>query len=211
MAGRTARIIAGMTGLITWTALALQLALLVGRLTGDGHSLGFALWRFVGYFTILINFLVAIVSSAMALWPGGRLAGPRARLMTASAIALVGIVYSIALRHIWSPTGWQKVADHGLHDATPLLFLAAWLIFPHGSLRWRDALWAAAPPLAYGTYALSRGAADGWYAYYFLDPTQLPWPILLSNLGLLLVAFIAAGLLLVGADRLLARRAVSSG
>jgi hypothetical protein len=209
MPSRNARIAAAAVALIAWAALALQFVLFVELTARQGHGLAFASWRYIGYFTILINFLVAIVASAMALRPAGHLAGPRARLMSASAIALVGIVYSIALRHIWSPTGWQKVADHALHDATPVLFLAAWLLFPHGGLRWRDGLWAAVPPLAYCIYALARGATDGWYAYYFLDPKQLPWPILLSNMSLLLAAFIAAGLLLVGADRLLARRAIS--
>ena len=200
-----ARTIAAITALVAWTALGLQLMLIVGNLTGVGHSTAFAIWRFVGYFTILTNLGMAIVASAMALRPESALAGPRTRLAAASAMALVGIVYSLALRHIWNPTGWQKIADHALHDATPLLFLVAWLLFPHGNLRWRDSLWAAAPAFAYWVYALARGAVDGWFAYYFLDPTQLPWVILLSNVGLLLTAFIAAGLLLTAADRAMGR------
>lgn len=210
MPTRNARIAAAVTAIVGWTALLLQLVLIVERMEAQGHGLAFALWRFAGYFTILTNLGVAIVASFMALRPASGFAGPRARLTAASAIALVGIVYSIALRQIWSPTGWQKVADHALHDVTPILFLIAWLLFPHGDLRWRDGLWATVPALAYCVYSFSRGAADGWYPYYFLDPTQLPLVFLLSSIALLFLAFLAAGLLLTGADRAMRRRAVSA-
>jgi hypothetical protein len=39
-------------------------------------------------------------------------------------IAIVGIVYSFALRHIWDPQGLQKIADMLLHDSLPVLYVA---------------------------------------------------------------------------------------
>ena len=186
-------------------ALVLQLVLIVHLLTAQGHGPVFALWRFVGYFTILTNVGVAIVASFMALRPASRFAGPRARLIAATAIVVVGVVYSVALRHAWQPKGWQMVTDHALHDVTPLLFLLAWLLFPHGGVRWRDGLWATVPAFAYCAYSFSRGAVDGWYPYYFLDPTQLPLVFLLSSIALLFFAFLAAGLLLTGVDRAMGR------
>ena len=106
-----------MTALVAWAALALQLAIITSSLTGAGASTAFSVWRFLGFFTVLTNLAVAIVASAMAWWPTSNLAGPRSRLMTATAILLVGIIYSVALRSVWDPQGWQAVADHALHDA----------------------------------------------------------------------------------------------
>ena len=206
MPTRNARIAAALAAIVAWAALVLQLALMVHRIEAQGHSLAFALWRYVGYFTILTNTGGAIVATLMALRPASRLAGPRARLIAATAIIAVGIVYSVALRHAWQPNGWQTVADHALHDVTPFLFLIAWLLFPHGSLRWRDGLSATVPALAYCAYTFSRGAMDGWYPYYFLDPTQLPLVFLLSSMAILFFVFLIIGMLLAAADRVKVRR-----
>lgn len=198
-----ARGVALATALVAWAGLALQLSIIVERMAAEG--LGAALWRFFGYFTLLTNLMVAVVAGAMALAPESRLAGPRARLAALASILLVGLLYTMLLRHIWSPTGWQKVADHALHDAAPLLFLLAWILARHGGLAWRDALWALVPGALYVAYALARGAADGWYAYWFLNPQSLGWGRLALSLALLAPAFLLAGIILVGLDRKLAR------
>jgi hypothetical protein len=195
------RAVAGAAALAAWLALGLQLALLLREMAGEGVVAG--LWRYVGFYTILTNLAVAVVASLMALRPS--LAGPRLRLATATAIAFVGIVYSVALRALWHPTGWQAVSDHALHDVSPLLFVAAWLLSGHGSLRWRDALWTLAPPLAYCLYALARGAADGWYAYWFLNPRQMALPALATSIALLAVAALVLGLVMTAIDRWLGR------
>ncbi len=206
MASTLARLCAALTAIIAWTGLAIQLALLIGQFEAQGLGPASALWRFLGFFTILTNSAVALVATVMALRPDSWLAGPRSRMVTASAILLVGIVYSLALRHIWSPEGFQLLVDHMLHDATPLLFALSWLLFPHEGLNWRQGFWAAVPPLAYCVYAFARGAVDGWYAYYFLDPTQMTFGLLASSMALLLAGFVVVGMVLVAIDRLLARR-----
>lgn len=193
---------AGVTAVVGWAALALQLALIVRNL---GLSIG--LWRFVGFFTILTNMLAASVATAMALGRTGGLTGSRARLAAASAILLVGIVYSVALRSLWNPQGLQKLADIALHDATPILFVASWLLAPHGDLRMRDLGWALAWPSAYALYALARGAMDGWYAYWFLDPTRQSPSELAVSMAVILAAVALVAAQLIGADRLLARLA----
>jgi hypothetical protein len=120
------RSIAFVTALLVWAALGIQLAILVRQFAGQGLGAGEAAWRFFGFFTILTNIAVAITASAMALRPESRPAGPRVRTAVAVSIALVGIVYSLALRNVWDPQGWQAVVDHALHDAAPLLFLLVW-------------------------------------------------------------------------------------
>ena len=200
--------------LIGFSALALQYGIIVVKEAAaglaPGPALASGLWRFVGYFTILGNIFAAVVALAMALAPQSAPAGPRVRFSAAVAILLIGIVYSLLLRHVWNPTGWQAVADHALHDVLPPLFLIAWALFPHGGLAFRDALWAMVPPLLYLAYALARGAYDGWYAYWFLDPTKLGAAHMALSAVLLAAGFLIVGLALVALDRFLARRGAAA-
>jgi hypothetical protein len=202
--GRWARGAAALTAVAAWAGLAIQLVLILHTMAAEGVVA--ALWRYLGFFTILTNLGVAIVASAMALTPAARLSGPSARLVTVAAIVFVGITFSVALRGTWSPTGWQGVANHLLHDATPLLFLLAWTLFGHGTLKWRDAGWTLIPPGLYCLYALARGAADGWYAYWFLDPAKLGLAKLSLSIAILLAALLVIAFLLVAADKWLGRR-----
>jgi hypothetical protein len=199
------RIIAAVAALVGWAGLVLQLVLIVRNL---GLPLG--LWRFFGFFTILTNLGAAIVVTAIA---GGRvrgLGGGRAQLMAATSIIMVGIVYAVALRDLWSPTGLQKVADVALHEATPLLWLLLCLAGPPRHLAWREIGWALIPPAAYFFYALGRGAIDGWYAYWFLNPAQQDVVDLLATVVIMLVGFsvLAAALLAIGRWRAGPSRAV---
>ena len=50
--------------------------------------------------------------------------------------------------------------------------MIVWILAPNGSLGRRDFAWALVPPVLYAAYAMVRGAMDGWYAYWFLDPSQ---------------------------------------
>ncbi len=197
-----ARFLYLITALVAWVALAVQFWLLARTITAEGASLGFALWRFLGFFTILTNSAIAIASTILCIAPRSTLLTARSKLSLATAIALVGIVYSIALRSIWNPQGLQAVVDHALHDATPVLFVAAWLADRHGTPRWSDSFWTVAFPAAYCAYAMTRGAVDGWYAYYFLDPGKLPGGQFVLNIAGLLAVVIVIALVLVALKRL---------
>ncbi|HMI39899.1 MAG TPA: Pr6Pr family membrane protein [Sphingomicrobium sp.] len=192
--GAAARLVAGVCAVVVWAALALQL-----KLIADNLGFGLGVWRYFGYFTILTNIGVALVATAVALGWRNALAGPRARFLAATSIVLVGLVYSIALRSEWNPTGLQKVADFALHDASPLLFIMVWILAPNGTLGRRDFWWALAPPSLYAVYALARGAVDGWYAYYFFDPNTQSLTQIAVSIGILVGSFavIAAVLLVV--------------
>ena len=194
-----ARVLAAAAALVGWAGLALQLFLMV-RSMGAGP----ALWRFFGFYTILTNIGAATVASAVVLRCGNSLAGARARLLAATSIIMVGIVYSVALRALWSPTGFQKVADLLLHDAAPLLWALFWLVGPHVRRTWHEVAWALLPPLAYCAYALARGAVDGWFAYWFLDPAQQSPSELAASILILLLAFSVLAILLVAVDQSLA-------
>ena len=200
---KLARAFAILSAITTWAALLLQLVLIIRQLTAQGETVSFAIWRYFGFFTVLTNVLVALVATAMAMnwlrYPSAKL-----RLATVTAIALVGLVYSIALRNIWQPEGWQAVADHGLHDASPLLFLAAWWFSPHLHLNWKDVLWATLFPTIYCAYALLRGSFDGWYAYWFFNPDNMSFVQLLGVAALLLLVVLGVATVFVGIDRWLA-------
>ncbi|WP_447762327.1 Pr6Pr family membrane protein [Sphingopyxis panaciterrae] len=204
--GKGARTLYGIAALAAWGALVLQLSLSLSVAPEAGQSVAAALWRFLGFFTVLTNGFVAVVATAVVLAPHHRLASTRMRFMALVSIAIVGIVYSLALRHIWDPQGWQAVADHALHDAVPLLFILAWLVAPHGGLGWRNIGWGVVPGLLYVIYAFARGAIDGWYAYYFLDPRALGWPALFGNVAAILAGVLIVALLFVAIDKLLATR-----
>ena len=202
MRGPAIRIIAAIAALSGWAGLVLQLWLLIS-------AMGFVngLWRFVGFFTILTNILAAVVATAVALGGDKGLSGARARLMAATSILMVGLVYSLALRALWSPTGLQKVADVLLHDATPLVWLALWLFAPHPRLAWREIGWALVLPTFYVVYAIGRGMMDGWYAYWFLNPAAQSPVELLVSISVLLCAFVLMAAALIWVDRRLANGA----
>lgn len=90
---------------------------------------------FFGYFTIVTNIAVATISTALYVRPSATMASSTARHAILCAIAIVGLTYSIALRSVWNPTDWQKLADFVLHDISPLLYAPAWLSAPHPGLR----------------------------------------------------------------------------
>lgn len=195
------RALAGASALAAWGSLALQLSLIVPEM---GWAAG--LWRFFGYFTILTNLGVAVVATAMVLGVRRGPAGPKARLVMAAGIAFVGIAYWALLARNWSPQGWQLAADIGLHTLVPLLFVAIWWGARDGSLGKRDALAAMAWPVGYAVYALARGAGDGWYAYWFLDPAAQGWGGTAASIALLAAVFAALAWLLVRLDRAVASK-----
>lgn len=185
---RVARGVAAVLALVGWGALVLQFLIFSNRV-----GIGLASWRFIGFFTVLSNIGIAVIATAIALGRGNRLTRPRARLMGLTAIITVGFVYSLLLRSLWNPTGLQKLADAALHDWTPILFAALWGLMPHGDLKWSDMKWALAPPALYLAYVMARGALDGWYPYYFINPTlQTPTELAAGILGTLFV-FAAVG------------------
>ncbi len=183
------RTLAGLAAAIGWAGLILQFWLIVSAM-----GLAEGSWRFLAFFTILAHLGAALVATAVAAGSAGALARPKARFVAATSIALVGLVYSLWLRTTWDPQGLQKLADIALHDAVPVLFVSMWLAGLHEQLKWRDIGWALVPPALYCLYALARGAADGFYPYWFLNPAiQAPVETAVSTAMLLLaVAVIAA-------------------
>ena len=186
---RGGRAVASILAIVAWAGLALQFLIFAQRV-----GLGLATWRFVGFFTILSNIGIASVATAIGLGRDNWLTGSKARLMGLTAIITVGFVYSLLLRSLWNPVGLSKLADAILHDWTPMLFATLWAFMPHGELKWGDVKWALMPPVLYLVYAMARGAFDGWYPYYFLNPRlQTPTQLAIGILGTLIVFAVVGG------------------
>lgn len=187
--------------LITWFAIILQL-----YLTNDTYLNVFS------YFTILSNTLIALSLTFIIVSPQSRLGRYFSTVSVQSAIALyifiVGLVYNLVLRGIWEPKGWQLIADNLLHVAVPVLYVLYWLVFiPKGQLNWKDGMVWAYFPLAYLIYSLIRGHFMGWYPYPFLNVSKFGYTKVLVNSGLMVIAFIVVGLLLIVLNRWLAKKA----
>lgn len=103
---------------LVWFAVFLQLYLIVINRTA---SVTETIIRFLSYFTILTNILVALFFTAHIM-PGKRSMFwffSRSATAITVYITVVGLVYQVLLRRLWSPTGLQWVADELLHSVVP--------------------------------------------------------------------------------------------
>lgn len=197
--------------LLGWTGLALQLWFSIRTAQDKGGTTLDGLWLFLGFYTILTNLLVVGVLTAAALRAHGTvgrfLLRPGVQTAAAMSIVIVGLIYNLMLRQLWSPTGWLLVADAIVHDAMPLLYLLYWwLAVPKAGLRWSHVLVWQSYPAGYFAYVLIRGAVSGWYPYPFVDVGALGYVQVLIDAIVVLVAFVAVALLLVALGRWQARR-----
>lgn len=203
-----------MSAIVGWSALALQLYLLIVINIEKGVPGIVGVMKFFDYFTILSNVLVATVFTTVLLQQrdaGSFFAHPRVKTGVATYIFITGLIYFFILRHTWNPTGLSLVADVLLHYVMPVLYGIEWLFFtPKGFLRWENAIRWLVFPLAFVVWALFWGAIFGFYPYPFIDVAKLGYPQVLLNSFFMAIGFLVVGLLLVAIDRWLSRNAQPS-
>ena len=189
-----------------WAGLSIQLYLILYlRFTLEASLMG-GLVSFFSYFTVLSNTLVAAVltceltsrESATRRW----FLQPWVSSGVMVSIVVVGVAYSLLLRHLWHPEGWQFLADELMHDVMPLLYLAYWwFCVPKGTLRLRHiGLWVIYP-IIYFVYVLFRGHALAVYPYPFINVDTLGYPQVLINASGVLAGFVASALIVLWLDR----------
>jgi hypothetical protein len=202
-----ARLIPGLGATVLAASIVSQGWLSVQGAMAEGETPAVGVWRYLCYFTVLTNALVAVVLARAALRPGDRsgINAPRFELLAATSILFVGAVYNALLASQWDPQGLQKFNDDVLHIWSPLGFTLFWVLRERGALSWRDALFAAIWPLLYSLYGLTRGAFDGFYPYFFMNPAAMPWLDVVRNMAGLVLAFIVGALVLIAVDRTIAR------
>lgn len=208
------RILAGLFAIVGSLSLILQFGLHMNSPIAQDLAFAERFVRFFSYFTVATNIIVVVTLAAIAFFPrtgfGRFFARPTVQAAVASYISIVGIVYSLFLRDVWDPQGWQAVADHALHDVMPILYVVYWFAFApkHDIALSSPVKWLAYPAI-YIVYSLIRGAFVGWYPYWFVDVTQLGYPSALTNTALVFVAFIVFGLIYAALAKALARTANS--
>ncbi|KJZ57503.1 Pr6Pr family membrane protein [Pseudomonas marginalis] len=194
-----------------WAGLAIQQYLIFYSRWTSGASLLGGLINFFSFFTVLTNTLAVVVLSYA--WVNRDSAAkrfflaPRVSSGIAVSIVVVSLAYNLLLRHLWSPSGFQFIADELLHDVMPVLFLIYWWrCVPKGHLRFRHIGAWVIYPLVYFAYVLLRGDLLGQYQYPFIDVSTLGYPQVFVNAGGILLGFVLIALAVVGLDRLIKPR-----
>ena len=195
------------SALAGWVGLAIQQYLILYSRWDAGASLLGGLISFFSFFTVLTNTLVVVVLSYALVSRDSAakrffLAPPVSSAIAASII-VVSLAYNLLLRHLWSPQGFQFIADELLHDVMPVLFVVYWWrCVPKGFLRLKHiGAWVIYPVL-YFAYVLLRGHLLGQYQYPFIDVDTLGYPQVFVNAGGILVGFIVIALAVVGLDKI---------
>ena len=193
----------GVIAVTGWTGVLLQLWIAAAAAAGQQQApLQGVLWALC-YFTVLTNILVSITASAVALGHRGRLTGSSALAAVAVYIGVVGLIYSLLLRSLWSPLGVHRLADQILHDVTPVLYVAWWAVCaPKARLAWAAAVRWLAYPLAYILFSVVLGALTGRYLYPFADIGVRGVGAVVRNGLLMLVLFAGLGCAAVAYSRL---------
>ncbi|CUK26194.1 hypothetical protein TA5114_02001 [Cognatishimia activa] len=186
-------------------ALALQTYI---DITKEGDQLLAAIWSQARYFTNLMMFSVGIFFAIQ--FANRRLAGPGWSTALTVWIVLVGIVYHVLLSSTHHPEGGDIVVNLFQHTIVPIAALVFWLAFANKQgLTFKHPLIWLACPIGYVAFVLLRGAFDGTYPYFFLNPKDIGWPGVSAYVVGLGVLFYVSGAILVGIARVMGRGAVS--
>ncbi len=184
---------------IGWITIILQFILM---LQNSENSVSETIIRFFSYYTILTNILVACCFTAAALKGEGDkqsfFTKPGVLAATLVYITIVGAVYNLVLRKLWTPTGLQYLVDESLHTVIPLLYIAFWLIVAvKDGLNWRSIFAWLIYPLGYFLFILIRGTISGFYPYPFIDVVELGWNKVIANSLFITGAFIILSLFII--------------
>lgn len=209
----------------------------VDRASRASQDLELVLKNYFSLFTIVSSLLSVVVLVAAASWAQRHTGTSREPLAIALGLAIVagpvfllGIVYNVLLRGIPSAAALGDSAGIGLldsyaaevlHVVMPIYFLLDLLLAPRRrGLPWWSLGVLVAYPLGWVTYTMVRGLRvanpDGseswWYPYPFLDPHNGGYASAFAYIGVMLVAFIAIGVVIIVIGRYRERRAsVRSG
>lgn len=173
------------------------------------RSLPDTLVYFWTFFTHLTN--LWLVLTYVAVLSGRNWLGwfrrPVIMASAAAFITLVMLYYHFMLAPTLKMEGALAVATWLLHYVAPILYLVWWALFaPHGVLRFKHIALMLLPGIAYVAWVLLRGAVVGEYPYDILDANKLGYGGVAIGVGVLLVAVSIFSIILVLADKQLARR-----
>ncbi len=187
---------------IGWFAIITQFFLMFhNRQTGISEMI----IRFFSFFTILTNILVALYFTTatfkLKIIPFKWLLSKGALTAITAFIIIVGLVYQIALRHIWQPAGLQRIVDELLHTIIPLYVFIYWCCnINKNDLQLKPIFSWILYPLFYIVFLLFRGNLSGFYPYPFLNVSDIGYDQTLINIAIVFGATLSmlTILLLIG-------------
>jgi hypothetical protein len=191
-----------------WVAVIFQFYLIIVHRTSPVLE---TIANYFGYFTILTNLLVAFCYSTRLVKPRSRVGRFFSKPSTLTAITVyitvVGLIYNLVLRRLWSPKGLQFIVDELLHSIIPLLAVLYWFVaVPKSRVKWKDIPWWMIYPAVYCIHTLIRGERKGYYPYPFIDVGALGYNRVLLNIAGIVLVFLAVSVLFVGIAKLISRR-----
>ena len=198
-----ARVVFAATALCVLVGLVVQIHVSAG-LTGTRFtSTGSRIANVFCYFTVLSNIIAGVTTGLLAWRPSWDSTAFRAwRLSGLVSITITGVIFHLTLADLQDLTGLAAVADNLLHTWSPVLSVLGWLAFgPRGLTSWRAAGLALLYPLAWVALALIRGAIIDFYAYPFVNVTDLGYPRVIVNVVLVGVLFFALAAAALALDR----------
>lgn len=193
--------LAAIFAIVGWFAIIAQYFLMIENRQA---SIAETTIRFFSFFTILTNILVTIYFSNLVFTKNQELKSidkPGVLTAITTYITIVGLVYQVALRHVWHPTGLQMIVDELLHSVIPILVILFWYLYETtGPVKYSQILRWAIYPLIYLIYILLRGNFSDFYPYPFINVSTIGMSKALANAGILIIMFliISAAFLLIG-------------
>jgi hypothetical protein len=193
-----ARIAHLVVAVVAGGALLLQLVLVVQGsavlVEEDPPGMGARLGRFVLYFTVQSNALVALSAATLARDPSRDGPGWRAlRLAAVVGITITGVVHFVLLRPLLDLDGLDLLADTLLHRIVPVLAVATWLFCgPRPRIDGRAIGLALLWPFAWLTLTFVVRGLTGWVPYPFLDPDEDGWgAVVVACVGIAVLFLVA--------------------
>lgn len=192
---------------IAWSGLALSCYL---NLTDPTYwptvAERFSYW--ISFFTILSNFVVAVVTTMLAIDPQRRGRWFDAtRMSSLVMITVTGLVYNLVLAPAnaaagTTPTGLGAVSDNLLHVIVPILTVVGFLVVDRrGRMDLPALVRSLVLPIAWLGYTLVRGAIVGWYPYPFMDVIDLGYLRAVMNCAAVVVLGLVLGAMFLAYDR----------
>jgi hypothetical protein len=202
----------GLTAIVALVSIGIELTLVANGhnplLATDAPPAATRVIRFLSYFTIQSNLLVAMSVGLLALRPDRD--GPAWRVLRLDGlfgITVTFVTYAVLLAPLHDPHGITALTNAGLHYVVPIMTILGWLAFgPRPRITENTIVLALIWPALYVGYTLIHGALSDWYPYPFIDVTHLGYATALRN-GVGLIALLAG---VAGLYRYLDRRLPST-
>ena len=185
--------------ILAWFAVVTQFVLMIQNRQAD---IAETIIRFFSFFTILTNSLVALFFTAKISQSFGekiKIFNQKESLTAITTfILIVGLVYQIVLRGIWSPTGMQRIVDELLHTIIPLFVLIYWFLFyQKEKIKCKEIRIWLFYPLFYLLIVLVRGKFSNYFPYPFLNYHEIGiWKSVINCAAILLLILLVMGILM---------------